>query len=264
MRRIYIIAGMFIAVSAVLSAYAKRMKASDYFEPGLQRSLADAAAAGRIEEIDKLITDGAKIDFQGREGMTALIWAILHQNKSGYEHLLERGANPNLQMTASTLTSDGVTAGNSAVGLAAMHEDPWYLKITLEHGGDPNLFNTVAGVTPIFRCIALLDDPRRSHLEHLQLLIAAGANLNARNALTTTPLMYAAMLSRYDMVYILLKAGADPTLTNRAGVGLAGVINNDHTDPGSELYAWRGKVIEFLERRGIHVRIGAPMKPNDG
>lgn len=37
------------------------------------------------------IKNGANVNFRGEEGMTALIWALLHGGKSGYANLLERG-----------------------------------------------------------------------------------------------------------------------------------------------------------------------------
>lgn len=233
------------------------MKAGDYFEAGPQRALAEASGKGRTEEIGKLLSGGAKINFQGREGMTALLWAFLQQNKKGYQYLLEKGADPNLQMTESTLTSDGVTDGSSAVSLAAMHEDPWYLEITLKHGGNPNIVNPVKGVTPVFQCIMLLD---RSHpqprLEQLKMLIAAGADLNARNRSDITPLMYAVRLNRYDIAYLMLQAGADPERKTKWDTTVVYEIKESRTDPKSELYQWRAKVIELLKEKGIDVESG--------
>lgn len=183
--------------------------------------------------------------------MTALIWAIIHQNKKGYQHLLERGANPNLQMTRSTLTRDGLTDGNSAMSFAAMHEDPWYLEVTLKHGGDPNIVNPVKEVRPILQCIMLLDRSRpRPRLEQLKMLIAAGADLNARDGNGFTPMMIAAMENRYDMVFMMLQAGADPTIKLGSGATIVSIIKLIRTDPNNELYQWRGKVIELLKARG--------------
>lgn len=239
------------------SVHAKSMKAADYFETGPQRALAEAAAKGRTEAIDDLLQQGAKVNFLGKEGMTALIWAFLQQNKKGYGHLLNNGADPNLQMTESTLTSDGLTDGNSAMSLAAMHEEPWYLDVTLKHGGNPNIVNPVKGVPVIFQCITLLD---RSHpqprLEQLKLLIAAGANLDARNKNDITPLMYAVRLNRYDMAYVLLQEGADPKQKTKWGTTVVYEIKESRTDPKNELYQWRAKVNDLLKAKGIDVENG--------
>jgi ankyrin repeat protein len=192
-----------------------------YFEPGPQRELAEAAAKGRTDQIDKLLSQGAQINFQGKEGMTALTWTIIHQNKKGYEHLLEKGANPNLQMTRSVMTEDGFTDGNSAMSFSAMHEDPWYLDVTLKHGGNPNLVNPVKQEPVIFQCIMLLDNRRpRPRLEQFKMLIAAGANLNARDKNGNTPMMIAAGARRFDIVYLMLQEGADPRQKSKNGIPL--------------------------------------------
>lgn len=236
---------------------AKAMKPADYFEPGPQRALAETAGKGDTSTMGNLLSQGAKIDFQGKEGMTALIWALLQQNQKGYEYLLEKGANPNLRMAESTLTSDGVTDGNSAVSLAAMHVDPWYLEVTLKHRGDPNIVNPVKGSPVIFQCIMLLDHSRpQPRLEQLKLLIAAGANLNARNKSDLTPLMYAASLNRYDMAHLMLVAGADPGQKTKWGTTVVYEINESRTDPKSPLYQWRTKVIELLKAKGVNVEAG--------
>lgn len=241
-----------LALAGAACTHARSMKAADYFQSGPQRALAEAAARGHTAVIDDLLQHGAAVNFQGREGMTALIWALLHENKKGYEHLLEKGANPNLQMTESTLTSDGVTDGNSATSLAAMLEDPWYLEVTLKHGGNPNIVNPVTRMPVIFQCIMFLDrsDPQ-PRLKQLKMLIAAGADLNARNKSDLTPLMYAARLNRFDMAYIMLQAGADPRQRTKWGTTVVYEIKESHTDPKSELYQWRAKVIDLLKAKGI-------------
>lgn len=239
-----------LALAGAACMHAKSMKAADYFESGPQRALAEAAAKGRIEVIDDLLQQGAKVNFQGKEGMTALIWAFLQENKKGYEHLLDKGADPNLQMTESTLTSDGLTDGSSAMSLAAMHEDPWYLEGTLKHGGNPNIVNPVKSVTPVFQCI-MLYDKNHPRLEQLKLLIGAGANLNAQDRDGSTPMRLAAIANRYDLVYVMLAAGADPTIKTKAGTTVVSTIKRIRTDPKSELYQWRAKVIDLLKAKGI-------------
>jgi ankyrin repeat protein len=233
-----------------------RVKAKDFFPSGPPLAMAEAAAAGRVEKIDQLVNAGADVNARGNEGMTALIWALMHQNKKGYQYLLEHGADPNLQIGTSSLTSDGLIDGNAAVSLAAMHEDPWYLEMALKHRGNPNIWNPVKGVTPVFQCIMLLD--RRSprpRLEQLKLLIAAGADLNARDRDGYTPMVKAAWLNRYDLIYQMLVGGADPRQKMIREKTIASHIRDSHTDPKSELYQWRAKVIEFLKGRGFDIEV---------
>jgi ankyrin repeat protein len=244
-----------VAMLSNATSYARSMKASDYFEAKPQIALAEAAAKGNTDKIEQLLADGVGINTQGKEGMTALVWAILHQNKEGFQYLLEHGANPNLQMTESTLTDDGVTDGNSAMSLAAMHEDIWYLAQVLKHGGNPNLVNPVNGLTPIFEDI-MRSTRSSSRLMHVKMLIAAGANLNFQEENGKTPLIIAARVSQYDIAYTMLEAGADPMIKNNWGQTILSEIKAIHTDPMSEQYQWRAKVIDFLKAKGIDVEHG--------
>jgi ankyrin repeat protein len=245
-----------VAMLGSATSYARSMRASDYFEAQSQIALAEAAAKGNTDEIGQLLAEGVGVNAQGKEGMTALIWAILHQNKEGFQYLLEHGANPNLQMTESTLTDDGVTDGNSAMSFAAMHEDIWYLTQVLKHGGNPNLVNTVNGLTPIFEDI-MRSTRSSSRLMHVRMLIAAGANLNFQDEEDgDTPVMRAAKLNRYDMAYALLEAGADPKIKNQSGYTMLRPIQRNNTDPESEQYQWRAKVIDLLKAKGIDVEHG--------
>lgn len=250
--RIYLWGAFALAVFNFNVSYAKPMKSSDYFESKQQVALADAVAKGNTDEIKRLVADGADINGQGKEKMTVLVWAILHEDKKAFQFLLENGADPNIQMTESSLTSDGLTDGNSAVSLAAMHEDVWYLEQALRHGGNPNVFNPVKSVTAIFQCIKLYDS-NHTRLEHLALMIQAKADLNARDKNGLTPMMVAAMANRYDMVYAMLEAGADPTLKNKWGYTILFQIRTIRTDPAHPLGQWRSRVIAFIKAKGMDV-----------
>jgi len=63
----------------------------------------------------------------------------------------------------------------------------------------------------------LLDRRRpKPRLEQLKLLIAAGANLNTKDRAGFTPMTQMAILLRYDMIYIMLESGADPTIAMKS------------------------------------------------
>jgi len=227
------------------------MKSSDFFDSKPQLALADAAAHGDIVKIDELITAGIDVNATGRGGMTALFWALLQQNKKGFAHLLERGANPNIQLTETLGGSDSiVTAGNSAISFAAMHKDVEYLKTALLHGGNSNLINPLRTNTPIYESILAL------RVENAKALIAAGANLNYQDRDGETPMFVAATTSCYDLVFEMLEAGADPTIKNTWGYTILYPIRNIRTDPQSQQYKWRQKVIDRLKEKGMDVENG--------
>lgn len=53
--------------------------------------------------------------------------------------------------------------------------------------------------------------------EAVRLLLSRGANINALEAMGSTPLMLAIHAKRVDTAYALLEAGADPLVANVAG-----------------------------------------------
>ena len=236
-----------------------RMKSSDYFPAGLQRSLADAGENGDSKEIDRLLAKGADINAEGKEKMTALMWTLIHQNRKGFEHLLQKGANPNVPMEESTLTSDGLTDGSSVTSLSARVVDSWYLEMALKYGGNPNIVNPVRKTTPIFECITLSDRRRpqeaQARITQVRMLIAAGANLAVRDKDGFALLFLAHAAIRYDLIHEFLQAGVDPTAPlSPRGTTLAELVPQARIDRKSELYQWRANVIGLLRARGIEVR----------
>lgn len=236
------IAALLISVSLVASCHAandalSKMNAADIFPAGPAAAVAEAAARGQIDKVKQLLESGTDINVRGRDGATPLLWALLKGNKAGFRFLLERGADANLQ----------VKQGNSVMSFAAMHEDSRFLELALKHGGDPNLVDPETAKPPIFVSIENL------RMDNIRLLIDGGGNLNFKDRTGSTPLMRAANLNRYDVVYQMLKAGADPMIKNNWGNALPYFIKDGNVNPKHELYQWRAKVIELLKERGIRV-----------
>ncbi len=96
------------------------------------------------------------------------------------------------------------------------------------------------------------------------ILLDAGANINARTGDEKvfgmsmggkTPVMTAAGLGRFDIVYELLGLGADYNLKDDSGRGLADQIvsMNDAFVPDSDSARSLEKVITWLSERGVTV-----------
>ena len=219
-------------------AWAKGLRAEDFFA-GSQLALAKAAADGKVGELESLTAKGAQIDTPGRDGMTVLLWALNASSKPGFSWLLEHGANPNL-----IYTREGI----STVSLAAMREDAWFLKQVLAHGGDVDSRNPLNGRTPIFEALA------GNLPDNVRLLIAAGADLNTVDILGFTPPAEAAANQKYELVYEMLVAGADPTVKfPRSGKSLAWIVRHSTVPPGAPPYEWQLRVVAFLKDKGIDV-----------
>jgi hypothetical protein len=70
---------------------------------------------------------------------------------------------------------------------------------------------------PIGRTTPLAVAANFGQLEALRMLLAAGADPNARNGNESTPVLGAAFFGRADCLEALLDAGADPSLADENG-----------------------------------------------
>jgi len=65
----------------------------------------------------------------------------------------------------------------------------------------------------------------------------------------------------YDVVYKMIKTGADIWLKESSGETIAFDIEQCPMDPNHELYKWRNKVVDLLREQGMDVR---PWTPEHG
>ena len=202
-------------------------------------ALAKAAGRGDTVEIARQLAAGVDINTVGAHWITPLWWVAWVENYDGFVALLEKGANPNY------VRKEGL----SLMLYVTRMKDARFLETVLKHKGDPNLLDRGIIETPIFRALMLPD--RRN----LDLLLAAGADLNMQDEGGWTPAMRAiAAAGEYKIVWEFLQRGADPTLKTKNGKTLADIIEFRMIDADSESYVWRGKVIEYLRGKGIVAR----------
>lgn len=163
-------------------------------------------------------------------GKTYLMLAVEEENKEWTRLLLKHGASPNVQNKN----------GTSAMHIAMWSQDPSFIKLLLDNEGDSNLFNKKEKKSLVFSAIM----PER--LEHLKLLIKYGAEVNVQDSMKQTPLMLAANSSQYDMVFLLLNAGADPTVEDNWGHTIQSSLKLDDLPENSNMNVWKQKVIDFV------------------
>jgi len=141
-------------------------EAEDYFADPQVIALCDAIEDDDLAEIDRLVAERVDVNARGKGNMTPLMWSFIADEKT-YKRMLEHGADPNVIVTDGFNTRGTVKPGYSVMAVAAQSRFPNHLKLTLKHGGDPNLVNPKTGETPLHRAI------RQYRLQNVRVLPAS-------------------------------------------------------------------------------------------
>ena len=171
------------------------------------RGLHAAAARGDLTEIEKLAAAGEKLEATDANKRTPLHVAIFQRQGEAARALIRFGGNPN------ALDTDRY----DVITIAAVANDTQMLKIALDGGGNPR------AITSRYDGTALIAAAHLGHAEIVRMLIAAKAPLDHVNNLGWTALIEAVILgdggrNHIATVEALVKAGANPNITDRNGV----------------------------------------------
>lgn len=159
--------------------------------PGNATPLLMAAYRRKADLIEGLLALGAQVDF---------ISAIALGRTAMLQEMLER--DPALIQKRSP-------SGWSALHLAVAYGDPKMMGLLLSFGADPNDAPKTVGYPPLF----FASSPP---FENAELLLAHGADINARAKHGATVLHSAAAGGQVDWLEFLLAHGADPEIQTDA------------------------------------------------
>jgi uncharacterized protein len=158
---------------------------------------------------------------------TPVLWALYHGHRDlarkladriGQLDLAEAAALDDVERVVESLDGgepvDGRTPdGYTPLQLAAFFGGPRAAALLLERGADPGaVADNAMRIQPLHAAVA------GRHHEIAARLIAAGADVNARQQGGYTPLLAAAGNGDAELVHTLLEAGADPRLADDAGI----------------------------------------------
>ena len=202
---IRIIAAVLVAgVASNVPALAQMPPTSELAE---YTGLHAAAAKGDAAEIARLIAAGQNLEARDSHKRTPLHVAALLRHQTAAEALLKGGANPNaLEMQKYDI-----------VTIAAVNNDVAMLRLAIASGGDPK------AITSPYDGTALIAAAHLGRTEVVRLLIAAGAPLDHVNNLGWTAVMEAVTLGDGGKAHIetleaLVQAGANLNIADRHGV----------------------------------------------
>ncbi|MDD9867616.1 MAG: ankyrin repeat domain-containing protein, partial [Verrucomicrobiales bacterium] len=155
-------------------------------------SFPNAAESRDTQLVKRLFNNGADVNAEQVDGMTALHWAAYHDNAALGGRLLKKGAN------ASVKNRYGITP----LHLACLNGNAQLIGTLIEHGADPD--DSINGGET-----ALMTAARTGKLEAVKVLLRAGAEVDAEERNNQTAVMWAAAEGHTAVVRALVEAGAD-------------------------------------------------------
>ena len=162
--------------------------------------LADAAEQGKGALVRTLLEAGADVDAAQVDGMTALHWAVYHDDEETAGLLVRSGADVNVANRY----------GVPPISLAATNGNGGIVMLLLDAGADAN--RSLRGGETVLMTVS-----RTGSLDAVHALLARGADPNAREQREQTDLMWAAAEGHTPVVEALIAAGADVHATLRSG-----------------------------------------------
>lgn len=174
-----------------------------------------AADAGRTDEVRRLMqqegVDPDKI-FSKESKYPLIAYLVMYKYPKALQVLLENGADPNAHHALVT-RDRGIRNQDNAMVWAAKAEDTIYLKLLLDHGGDPNTRNA-NNETLLVQAFLW-----GNQWQNVKLLVERGADVNAKTRAKPFISEYAGP-GGFEATYWLLQHGANP--------------DNDSDDPASK------------------------------
>lgn len=175
---------------------AQSAKRSSAQGAALAYALLKAAQEDRIDEVHRLISEGADVearDIEGGTNATPLIHAARYSHVEVCRLLLQEGAD--------------VNASNGATALieAATHGYLEVVQALLTEGADVNFAGNRGWASLMYAAA-------KGHVDVCQVLLDDSADLNARTDSGCTALMLAVTSKQLETTQLLVKAGADVNL----------------------------------------------------
>ena len=225
----------------------KEFKPDTYFsrKVDLEMAMADAIYYGEKKLVRDYINTGrVDINRPGKAGFTFLMYAVYIEQYDVAKILLENGADPNI-LSVVTHPDGGVEHLTPLSCVCAHHWYPIkYIKLLAEHGADMN--DTITA--PFLLCIG----HSMKDTQKVRYMIEHGANIN-KEVNGYTPIQYAALVGKLDLVDLLWELGANPLYTTSEGISLAYLIQEDVDKKlGIKEYVFHAQeIMKRLEKLGV-------------
>ncbi len=204
--------------------------------------LIDATSRNDLDEMNRLIRDGADVNGADVNGRPVIFFALdfvkPYRTTTGLELLLENGADINARQDHRTLITEAIE-----------HSEVETIKFLLDRGAN---IETVEGGLPLLCFVSSNGTTwlKHKHPEVGRLLLQHGCDPNEATATGLTPLHCAVLAYDADMVEFLLDNGANP--------------NAEHTDEGVSMTPFHYARMKSFENCRKREKVGDLYLPGDG
>ena len=160
--------------------------------------VADAAMAGRMDQVRALLRDGEDVNAAQGDGMSALHWAAERGDAAMVEVLVVAGAE------VEAITRIGAY---TPLHIASRGGRSEAVQALIDQGADVNARTAPSGSTPVHLAAAAGSGAV------IRMLVEHGADANVRESeWQQTPLIFAASWNRVEAIIALIESGADPNI----------------------------------------------------
>ncbi len=213
------------------------------------------AKRGSPESIKALIENGANLNTKNDDGLTPLDIVIYEKNRN--QTFNSPAQNEKWNDIIRVLKSAGATSNaTNSIHVAVHVRDIDSVKLHLANNINPNLQYT-NGETLIFKAV------KENYTEIVEVLLAAGADANAKSLIDATPLHYLSFyaFSPIEICKMLIEAGADPNALNKDGLSPINVIVAYNTYNWETDFFKLNAAIEYLISAGANLNIKSASPP---
>lgn len=200
-------------VASTYVSIPKKMRPELVFNDPNVISLAQAVAAGNVDEVKRILASGVNVKTKGKQGFTVTHYALLAKQNAPevLKIILEAGADPISRL------EDGDEGGNDVPYYAAARDnaDPAVVAVLLDAGVSPS---QTVGIERLSWLQAAISG---RNMPVVRLLLQRGADVNYNHPFSGTALHTAGVVPDYDIMVFLLDHGANPHLRDNQSPEIA-------------------------------------------
>jgi ankyrin repeat protein len=176
---------------------------------------------GRLTTAQFILNNKGNVNMTNLNGESALMIACRHGHMNVAALFIKSGADINL----------ADNSGRTALMICSMVGKHDMLQFLVENGADVNLADSWGYSALMYACVrstaGMSEESMSNHLASIELLLQAGAHIDAMDKNFNTSLMHCCRKGNMRVASLLLEAGADPRIRSIDDVAMEDLISSE-------------------------------------